>query len=309
MASNLMTNDELRGVRVLGGKNGTSHIGKVRRLVFHPRERRVVGFIVKRPDLALMFHRKDLFVSINGFDIVDGRVVVRQTPDATDKGACKALGIDWDTCVMWEGLPLMTESGETLGMVGTVTFDRETGAISTVTADAGATANTLLGTRVIPASYIKGFRRGIGVALVQQDEDEIELGAILVSDEAMKLVAEGSVAEKAGAATAVAVNKVNTTVKPAVTNAAKATTQAVGKGVRAVGKRAEETKDAFSGFKEEYDKARGAKGSDGGTSTVVKKASSAKPSSKTASAKKAPAKKNMFAAFKEEYDKARHGDE
>ena len=48
------------------------------------------------------------------------------------------------------------------------------------------------------------------------------------------------------------------------------TTQAVGKGVRAVGKRAEETKDAFSGFKEEYDKARGAKGSDGGTSTVVK---------------------------------------
>lgn len=316
MASNLMTNDELRGVRVLGGKNGTSHIGKVRRLVFHPRERRVVGFIVKRPDLALMFHRKDLFVSINGFDIVDGRVVVRQTSDATDKGACKALGIDWNTCVMWEGLPLMTESGETLGMVGTVTFDRETGAISTVSADAGATANTLLGTRVIPASYIKGFRRGIGVALVQQDEagaeqdeDEIELGAILVSDEAMKLVAEGSVAEKAGAATAVAVNKVNTTVKPAVTNAAKATTQAVGKGVRAVGKRAEETKDAFSGFKEEYDKARGAKGSDGGTSTVVKKASSAKPSSKTASAKKAPAKKNMFAAFKEEYDKARHGDE
>ena len=210
----------------------------------------------------------------------------------------------------------MTESGETLGMVGTVTFDRATGAISTVTADAGATANTLLGTRVIPASYIKGFRRGIGVALVQQDEagaeqdeDEIELGAILVSDEAMKLVAEGSVAEKAGAATAVAVNKVNTTVKPAVTNAAKATTQAVGKGVRAVGKRAEETKDAFSGFKEEYDKARGAKGSDGGTSAVVKKASSAKPSSKTASAKKAPAKKNMFAAFKEEYDKARHGDE
>ena len=316
MASNLMTNDELRGVRVLGGKNGTSHIGKVRRLVFHPRERRVVGFIVKRPDLALMFHRKDLFVSINGFDIVDGRVVVRQAPDATDKGACKALGIDWDTCVMWEGLPLMTESGETLGMVGTVTFDRATGAISTVTADAGATANTLLGTRVIPASYIKGFRRGIGVALVQQDaagaeqdEDEIELGAILVSDEAMKLVAEGSVAEKAGAATAVAVNKVNTTVKPAVTNAAKATTQAVGKGVRAVGKRAEETKDAFSGFKEEYDKARGAKGTDGGTSAVVKKASSAKPSSKTASAKKAPAKKNMFAAFKEEYDKARHGDE
>lgn len=322
MASNVMTNDELRGVRVLGGKNGTARIGKVRRLVFHPRERRVVGFLVKRPDLALMFHRKDMFVSLNGFDMVDGRVVVRQTPDATDKGACKALGIDWNACVMWEGLPLMTESGETLGLVGTVSFDRTTGAISTVTTDAGATSNTLLGRRVIPASYIKGFRRGIGVALAQQgeagaeqDEEEIELGAILVSDEAEKLAAEGSVAEKAGAATAVAVNKVNTTVKPAVSQAAKTTTQAVGKGVRAVGKRAEETKDAFGAFKEEYEKARGPKkGSDADaaeeSTAVAKKASaSAKASSSTAAAKKAPAKKNMFAAFKEEYDKARHGDE
>ena len=172
MASNLMTNDELRGVRVLGGKNGTSHIGKVRRFVFHPRERRVVGFLVKRPDLALMFHRKDLFVSINGFDIVDGRVVVRQTPDATDKGACKALGIAWATCVMWEGLPLMTESGEVLGMVGTVTFDRQTGAISTVAADAGATANTLLGTRI--GMYYKAYAKRAGIPVPAALEEELK---------------------------------------------------------------------------------------------------------------------------------------
>lgn len=317
MAQQLITNDDLRGLRVLGGKNGTSNIGKVRRMVFHPRERRVVGFIVKRPDLMLMFHRKDLFVSLRGYDMVDGRVVVRQTPDACDKGACKALGIDWDSCVMWEGMPLMTESGDTLGMVGTVTFDRNTGAISTVEADAGATANTLLGKRVIPASLIKGFRRGIGVALAdqhdasaEQDEEEIEYGAILVSDEAKKLSAEGSVAEKAGVATAVAVDKVNRTVKPAVANAAKATTQAVGKGVSAVGKRAVETKDAFSGFKDEYRKARGA--SEGASSSSAKTASSsgkAVAKASNAAKKPEPEKKNMFAAFKEEYDKARHGDE
>lgn len=307
MADNLITNHDLRGMRVLGGKKGTSRIGKVRRLVFHPRERRVVGFIVKRPDLALMFHRKDLFVQLQGFDFVDGRIVVRQTPDATDKGACKALGVDYDSCVMWEGMPLITESGDTLGMVGTITFDRETGVISTVLADAGATANTLLGKRLIPASLIKGFRRGIGVALsagndgAEQEDDEIEYGAILVADEAKDIPAEGSVAEKAGAATAVAVNKVNTTVKPAVSNAAKKTTQAVGQGVRAVGKRAEETKDAFSGFKEEYRKAVGSDDAAGsGKTTAVKKA--------PAKAKQ-PAKKNMFSAFKEEYDKARRGDE
>ena len=322
MTQQLITNDELRGVRVLGGKQGTSAIGKVRRMVFHPRERRVVGFIVKRPDLMLMFHRKDMFVSLQGFDIVDGRIVVRQTPDACDKGACKALGIDWNSCVMWEGLPLITESGETLGMVGTVTFDRNTGAISTVEADAGATANTLLGKRIIPASLIKGFRRGIGVALAdqhdpsaEQDEEEVEYGAILVADEAKSLAAEGSVAEKAGAATAVAVNKVNTTVKPAVTNAAKTTTQVVGKGVRAVGKRAGETKDAFSEFKDEYRKARGDVGDKGDASSAKKGASAgssvkkATPQAKGGAKKAAPEKKNMFAAFKEEYSKARHGED
>lgn len=307
MAGNLITNNDLRGVRVLGGKKGTAHIGKVRRLVFHPRERRVVGFIVKRPDLALMFHRKDLFVQLQGFDFVDGRVVVRQSADATDKGACKALGVDYDSCVLWEGMPLVTESGDTLGLVGTVAFDRDTGAISTVLADAGATANTLLGKRIIPASLIRGFRRGVGAAIsldndgAEQEEDEIEYGAILVADEAKDIPAEGSVAEKAGAATAVAVNKVNATVKPAVSNAAKRTSQAVGQGVRAVGKRAEETKGAFSGFKDEYRKAVGSDDASGPTKPAVEKKAPAKA--------KQHAKKNMFSAFKEEYDKARRGDE
>ncbi len=72
MASKLITTHELTGVRVVGGKNGTKRIGKVRRFVFHPKEKRCVGFIVKRPDLLWMFRRKDKFVSIEGYDIVDG---------------------------------------------------------------------------------------------------------------------------------------------------------------------------------------------------------------------------------------------
>ena len=51
MANKLTTTDELTGVRVIGGKKGTKRIGKVRRFVFHPKEKRVVGFVVKRPDL------------------------------------------------------------------------------------------------------------------------------------------------------------------------------------------------------------------------------------------------------------------
>ena len=327
MASKLITTHELTGVRVVGGKNGTKRIGKVRRFVFHPKEKRCVGFIVKRPDLLWMFRRKDKFVSIEGYDIVDGRIVVRDIPEATDKAACKALGVNWDECVLWVGLPVMTEDGTSLGMVGNVTFNRITGAVDTFDTDSGATANALLGKRTIPADLVKGFRRGMGVALAQvgsegRETDEVVLGAMLVDDAAKELAAEGGVAEKAGAATAVAVDKVHSTVdkaKPVVSEAAKKTGEVVNKGAYATGKQIAATKGMFSGFKEEYDKARGVKPDPDeqalatSDDEVASAPASPKPKTaaapkKTTTAKKPAPKKNMFAAFKEEYDKARHDD-
>ncbi|MFR8830687.1 MAG: PRC-barrel domain-containing protein, partial [Eggerthella lenta] len=328
MASKLITTHELTGVRVVGGKNGTKRIGKVRRFVFHPKEKRCVGFIVKRPDLLWMFRRKDKFVSIEGYDIVDGRIAIRNVPEATDRAACKALGVNWDDCVLWVGLPVMTEDGTSLGMVGNVTFNRITGMVDTFDTDSGATANALLGKRTIPADLVKGFRRGMGAALAQvgsegRETDEVVLGAMLVDDAAKDLVAEGGVAEKAGAVTAVAVDKVHTTVdraKPVVSEAAKKTGEVVNKGAYATGKQIAATKGMFSGFKEEYDKARGPKPSQEKAlektgeleadelpepSSQAEKAPAKQAATKKQSAKKPAPKKNMFAAFKEEYDKAR----
>ena len=167
----------------------------------------------------------------------------------------------------------------------------------------------------------------MGAALAQtgdeaQQDDEPVLGAILVDNEVKQLAAEGGVAEKAGAATAVVVDKAKTTVdkaKPVVSEAAKKTGEAVNKGAYATGRQIAKSKTMFSDFKEEYDKARGVKpGSDDqalavtdeaedeGVSAPAKPASTA-PKKKTTAKKPAP-KKNMFAAFKEEYDKARHDD-
>lgn len=343
MASTLITANELVGIRVVGGKDGSKRIGKVRRIVFHPKERRVVGFIVKRPDLLWMFHRSDLFVSIDGYDFVDGRVVVRDDPNATGKAACKALGVNYDDCVLWAGLPVMTEDGSAFGVVGNVTFNRLTGAVDSFETDGGATANALLGTRTVPASMIRGFQRGMGTALSltgqegAQDEAEAEYGAILVSDQVKDTTTEGGVAEKAGQATAVVMDKVQTTVdkaRPVVSEAAKKTGEAVSKGAYATGRQIARSKTMFSDFKEEYDKARGPKQQPKkqiGSSSTASRASladdarpagassvsTAKPAqtrttsgtAKKAVAKKpAPKKKNMFAAFKDEYDKARHGE-
>ena len=318
MANKLTTTDELTGVRVIGGKKGTKRIGKVRRFVFHPKEKRVVGFVVKRPDLLWMFRRKDLFVAVSGYEIEDGRIVVSNDPAATNRAACKALGVDWDACVLWVGLPVMTEDGDALGVVGSVTFDRKTGVVDSVTTDSGATANALLGKREIPANLVKGFRRGMGAALAQtgaegEESEEVVLGAILVAEEARDIAVEGGLAEKAGEATAVVVDKAHTAVdkaKPVASAAAKKTGEVVNKGAYATGKQIAATKGMFSGFKEEYDKARGPKPSQ---EKALEKAAEPKAEelpAPTAQAKKAPAKQGAAkqGAAKKQADKARHDD-
>lgn len=258
---------ELQGLRVVMPKaskkdpDATKRVGKVRNFVFHPKGKRLVGFLVKRPDVALMFHRKDMFVGVNGFDVVDGRIMVRDADDATDKGACKAMGIDLDECVLWIGLPVMCEDGTNFGLVGSVEFNSQTGEVLTLVVDGGVTANTLLGTRHIPASEIRGFRFGMGAALNQYEVDEEEdiiRGAILVNDAVKQLETEGGVADAAGAATAVVVDRAQAvwdSAKPMMSEAAHAAGEAATKGAYATGKQIKKATGMFGAFKEEYEKA------------------------------------------------------
>ncbi|WP_303203354.1 PRC-barrel domain-containing protein [Raoultibacter timonensis] len=312
MAKNSITTNEIIGTRVIGGKRGTRRIGKVRRIVFHPKEKRVVGFIVKRPDLLWMFHRKDKFVAIDGYDLIDGRICIRLDADAADRAACKKLGVEWDDCVLWIGLPILTEDGTEFGFVGNVTFNRLTGAVEMVETDAGATSNALLGKRLIPVELITGFKRGVGAAIAQTGKegvqtDNVEYGAILISDEAKEIVAEGGLAEKAGAATAVAADKAGKAVKK--------TGEAVNKGAKAVGERAEATKEGFVGFKEEFqkesgtaDKKKALEGEVEETESTGEQIGKAVNQGAKAVGKQIKKSKGMFSAFKEEYNKARHDD-
>lgn len=264
MGKNSITTKEMAGSRVVGGKRGNRRIGKVRRFVFHPSEKRVIGFIVKRPDLLWMFRRKDKFVSIDGYDLVDGRVLIREDATAVDRAAYKALGVNPDEAIMWLGLPIMTEDKATFGVVGNVTFNSVTGTVESIEADEGATANTLLGKREIPADLIKGFRKGIGVKLSvsgqegEENEDPV-IGALLVAEEVQDLNVDGGVAEKAGQATAVVADKASkatAAVSEQASKVAKKTGEVVNKGAYATGKQLGKTKGMFSAFKEEYDKAR-----------------------------------------------------
>lgn len=262
MTETLITTRELMGKQVFGGTKRQKRIGKIRRFVFHPSERRCIGFIVKRPDLLWMFRRKDRFVSLEGYDLIDGRVVIRATSDALDAAACARLGVAWDACVLWVGLPVITENGEVLGTVGSVEFDRETGEVASLDIDCGMTANALLGKRCVPAKFIKGFRRGVGAQLTETNADtsgeDVVLGAIMVQNETENLTAEGGAAEKAGQSTAIALDKVRSGVdkaKPVASCAVKKTGEALDKGAYATGRQIAKSKKMFSDFKKEYDKA------------------------------------------------------
>lgn len=69
----------------------------------------------------------------------------------------------------------MTIDGTAIGCVGNISFSLRSGEIESVEASNGTTAKYLLGTLEVPADYIKGFKRGMGVDLVVK-EDSREAG-------------------------------------------------------------------------------------------------------------------------------------
>ncbi len=262
----------LRGVPVYElDKKGVPHkrIGKVHRFVFHPHARRVIGFTVKRPDIALMAHRSDLFVALDSFEVEDGKLFITLTKAATGKAACKRLGVDWDECIMWQGMPLMTQDERRCGFVGDVLFETESGQVKKVVIDRGTTADVLLGCTELPIDLIKGFKLGVGDKLNNEEGEDFLRGAIIVAPEALEVGTEGGLAQKAGAASAVAANKASAVAqkaKPVAADVAQRANDAAGKaahkageavndGAFRLGVQLSKTKGMFSSFKEEYRKA------------------------------------------------------
>jgi len=214
-----------------------------------------------------MFHRKDTFVSIDGYDIVDGQFCILKDSKSCDAAAYKALGVDPDECILWVGLPIMNDEGKSFGYVGNIVFNAITGTVESIESDDGRTANALLGTREIPSNMIKGFRKGKGVALslsgyedaTSDKPEDVVLGAILVSDEVEALNLEGGLAEKAGKGTAVVMDKagkIGAKVSETAGAGAKVAGKAVNKGAYVTGRQIGRTKGMFSAFKDEYNKAR-----------------------------------------------------
>lgn len=266
-------------------------IGQVRRFVFHPTEKRVVGIIVKRPDAAMMFHRPDLFVAIDRITVVEGGVIIDESPDSLDQKACARLGVEWAKCLLWLGMEVVTEDGESLGRVGDVRFEPGSGRVVCIRRDEGAAARWLLGVEEVPADLIRGFRFGVGTQMADYQNDEgggseddaqsveaEQSGAIVVSNAVRELDAHGGLAERAGAASVRAASKGKEALAKAREQGAEAAVKAreaarektgismdnlgekagdaLNKGAFATGRQIGRAKGMFGAFMDEYRKAR-----------------------------------------------------
>lgn len=232
----------------MGGRSGTRRIGKILRAVFRPDTYALVGYIVGRPDLLFMFKRPDRFLARDAFSVIDGRVVASSRREAWDAPACKRLGIDWDECLILEGMPLVTSTGAKVGIIDAVEYHERSGKTSVLQVADGAAAKALIGVTQIPRDLIIGYKDGKVVAKAAASE----------------VKTEGGLAAKAGEQTAIATQaikkkteSVRKTARKAGKTAGKVADKALDEGSRALGKQLRGAKGMFKGFRDEYRKGRG----------------------------------------------------
>ncbi len=194
----MLTTKEVHGLRVCRPprkgrefrKDGTPRhgrkIGKISKTVFTPNGRRVVGFIVRRPDLLFMFKRADKFLALDSLAIENGVINPSKGADSWDERAIKRLNINFDKCIIWEGIEVQTTKGESIGHVSNLSFDEKNGKLNSYYLDDGSTARRLLGAVEIPGNYTRGYHKGI----------------LIVDTDAAKLKPSGGLAAKAGETTA-----------------------------------------------------------------------------------------------------------
>ena len=199
-----------------GVDESTKRVGKVHNLVFSPDGKRVVGLMVKRPDIAGMVKRDDVFLALDSMGVIDGGLVCTRGDDSFDARACKRLGLSLDECIIWGGMDVATRSGKPLGFVDDLTFSPKTGRLASVSVSEGSMANAVVGTVIIDADMVVGYAKG----------------HMVVDDEAAGAALTGGFAAKAGEATA----KAKIRASEVGSKASKAVGEAVDKGSYGLGR-------------------------------------------------------------------------
>lgn len=259
-----------------------SLVGQVRQVVFTPRGDRAVGLLVRRPDVAGMVKRDDVFLALDALTVGDYGLVATKGNESFDAAARERLGLDWDTCLLWTGMDAKTTDGKELGWISDVEFYPKTGKVKSFYVGDGSVAKSLVGDVVIPGEMLRGYRDGY----------------LLVDPEAAGLALNGGLAARAGEGYAraklggkEAVSKAGAAAGSVVEKGAYELGRAIGKAKRAVADDADEAKPTGSTSKSS-------------TSKGTKAKSAKKKGAAYSVGKRIGRTKGMFGAFMDEYRKA-----
>lgn len=235
-------------------KDGTTRepkkVGKIHYPVFTPEGTRVVGFMLRLPDIAGMVKQPDRFIAYDAIGVSGDVMVAKDDRAAFDNAAAKRLGINLDACLIWTGMDVRTTSGKPVGYCADVDFNGRTGEVLSFILTEGGASNALVGHREMPPRMLKGYRDG----------------AMVVSEEALDLAFSGGAAAKAAEVGA----KAKVQVKKGAAILDDKGSKALDKGSKALGKQLGKTKGMFGSFVSEYKKAAGT------SSSAKKKAPSTK---------------------------------
>lgn len=303
-------------------------LGRVRTAVFSPDGLHVVGYVVKRPDVAGMIKRGDAFVAYDSLEAYDDKtLVVTRAKDGLDDAALKRLNLDWDRCIIWSGMDAKTADGTPLGYVSDAEYDEKTGEVTRFFTADGGMARALIGSFVITAEMVVGYRGGCMVVDPGHDRVKLDGGIAGAAGEGYARAKAGAskMGKKAGAMAGEAVDKGSFALGKMLGKAGRAIADATAPedeapdppAVPAADVRVEKPAQriAEKGVRSEGAPAKAAPK----TYAPASKPSQKKPTSKPASKKAAPSTSDkvaraagrqlsglgkMFGSFKDEFDKA-----
>ena len=184
--------------------------GRLRAAVFSPDGRRVVGFVVKRPDVVGMIRRGDAFVALDALGRFDEKnMLVSRPEDGLDDAALRRLDLDWDNCIMWAGIDAKTTDGKPLGYVSDAEYDEKTGQVTRFFTDDGGMAKALIGSFVIAPEMVRGYSNGFMVVDTQGERVSLDGGLAGAAGEGYARAKAGAskLGKKAGAAAGEVVDK------------------------------------------------------------------------------------------------------
>ena len=234
-------------------------VGRVHFFVFH--QRKCVGMLVKRPDLAMMIHRKDIFAPLNAVYFQEKAIILDADYENKANAFLKENKIKLSQTFVWDGMTVDCENGKSLGTVDCVVCADTTGKLIELHVSDSVTSDKLLGVRVLPSDLVLGMRMGTGTArlMTVDDKEDEGCGVLCVRDEASKIPLTGGAAEKLAVSSAKAKDKaietaidVKKKAVPATKKAKAAASTVIDAGVKKAGRDSATIKKGVVGFKDEF---------------------------------------------------------